>query len=96
MHLFKADLLDKSNGLLKIGIRFSGKAGDDICCDDSLRELLTNLQTKICIFRTCVMAVHALENGIAAALQGQVELRTEFVAIGKTAQLQTCHAVRLE
>ena len=77
MHLRKAHALDKRETLLKVALRLGRKAANEVGRDRRVRERLADERDLRSVLRGCIVAVHAFEHRVAAALERQVELRTK-------------------
>ena len=77
MHIGKGALFNKGKRLRKLLLRFPGKSGDQIGGNGRVIEIGPQQSHRFVETRRVILAVHALECGIAAALHGQVEMRTE-------------------
>ena len=83
MHLFKADLLDEFERLLKIFTGLAGEADHHVGGYRRVLEGRSQLAAKVIVFGAVVVPVHALERLVAAALKRNMKLRAEFFDLGK-------------
>ena len=79
----KAYLPDHVFCFLKFRFRFAGKAGQDISCKSGVREFLPQVFHTAQILGRIVPASHPGQNGIAAGLKSQMELRADFIRFPK-------------
>ena len=77
MHFFKGDALDKIDCLREILVGFPCKADHDIGGYGAVLEGLAELGAKLGVLLAGVFAVHSFQRFVAAALQREVELRTQ-------------------
>ena len=60
--------------LLKFGFRLAGETDHDVCCYGGIGQRAADLPDSIRKTTAIVLPVHALQHGIASALQCQVKM----------------------
>ena len=80
MNLFKSNFPDKAETFFKILVAFAAEADHYIGSERAVVKAGTQAFAKRTVFVRCVMAVHAPERVVAAALQRYMKLRTKFFA----------------
>ena len=72
---------DDIQGFLEILLRFPGEAHDDIRAQGDIRHCRSCLAHQLHVGFLCIMAVHAAQNFITAALHRQMQIFTYLITI---------------
>ena len=75
--------LQEFHRLRKFLFCLAGESHDDVRGQGRMGEFFPEKFAALCVFFRGIATVHPLQGGVAAALQGQVEMRTDLRKPGK-------------
>jgi len=91
VNLREANITCHAAGGREVCIGFPGEADNDIGCERRVIERVANTSASFEKTRAAVAPLHALENAIGAALQAEMQMRTNAWPLGQDAyEIATC------
>ena len=78
MHLVKPQLLNQSQRVLILSLRFPGKAHDNIRAHGNIGNSVSNLADNVAVFGGSIRAAHPPQHIIVPGLDGQVDMLADL------------------